>query len=93
MSKLTPEMVDRITRILHFPLATYIAKQLRDQGITSVDVHPYSSRMGLIEIYNALRDMEIGNLALPLGTSGQTSVAPDDLPDVQCNGLECDDKI
>lgn len=79
---LTPQMVDHITRILHFPLTTYIAKQLRDQGITSDDVNPYSSRVGLNEVYNALRSMENANLAFPLSTSGQASVAPDDLPDV-----------
>lgn len=89
MSKLTPEMVDRITRILHFPLATYIAKQLRDQGITSDDVNPYSSQVGLNEIYNALRSMENANLAFPHALSNVGSVTPDDLPDIQCNGLEC----
>ena len=90
MSKLTPQMVDRITCILHFPLTTYIAKQLRDQGITSEDVNPYSSQMGLNEVYNALRSMENANLAFPVPTcSGQASVSPDDLPDVSsflCGG-------
>ena len=82
MSQLTPQMVERITRILHFPLTTYIAKQLRDHGITSEDVNPYSSQVGLNEIYNALRSMENANLAFPISTSGQASVSPDHLPDV-----------
>lgn len=82
MSKLTPQMVDRITRILHFPLTTYIAKQLRDQGITSEDVNHYSSQVGLNEVYNALRSMENAHLAFPLPTTNVGSVAPEDLPDI-----------
>ena len=84
MSKLTPQMVDRITRILNFPLTTYMAKLLRDHGITSEDVNPYSSQVGLNEIYNALRSMESANLAFPLSTTNAQSVTPEDLPDINC---------
>jgi len=81
------QMADRITRILHFPMTTYIAKQLRDQGFTSNDIDAYSSRVGWEQIYHALRSMENANLAFPLSTSGQTPVTPENLPDIGLGNL------
>jgi len=80
MSKLTSKMMDRITRILDFPLATYIAKELRDQGITAKDVYPHLDKGNWNEIYNALDDMEKRNLAHPRSLS--YAIKPDDLPNI-----------